>query len=451
MSLLGPQQRNAVAYYRHSAEDKQENSVPIQREHSQKFAREYHVEIIHEEADEGRTGLLADRPGFRQLFENWVLNAAAPPFDLVLVYDVSRWGRFQDQDEAAYYEFICRQHGKEVIYVSRGFPPKENPLIMHLQTSIERYMAAEYSRQLSDKVYCGCVKVSQAGYSAGGMACYGMGRLLLDVNKRPVRILRKGEHKSIDNERVTFVPLDDATTQSVKNIFYLFVVEGKNEYEIAAILNGKKVFAPNGGKWHEQKILHILRNETYIGNRIYNKTSNRLKKGKHDNPSSEWVVCKNAFPAIVDAVTFLRAQERIFWMRRSQWKRGIYMLSRARTLLKRELRDFFSRESMSEQEVETITRRFPVVLSVALRREQYPTSWCFTIPESMKKYSNVVGVSVVLDTQEVMDRCFVIPTRDFGVGGFKFFSENDVDYQKYYLIKDKVETAIWSMVSRSVN
>src|SRR3989338_5043490 len=152
--------KRAIAYYRHSAEDKQENSVLIQREHAQKFAAQYQIEIIHEEADEGKSGLLSNRPGFEKLFSEWILKSDAPQFDYVLVYDVSRWGRFQDQDEAAYYEFRCKQQGKQVVYVTRGFPKEDQKLITHLQASIERYMAAEYSRQLSDNVFRGCLKVS---------------------------------------------------------------------------------------------------------------------------------------------------------------------------------------------------------------------------------------------------------------------------------------------------
>jgi DNA invertase Pin-like site-specific DNA recombinase len=32
-------------------------------------------------------------------------------FDTILVYDVSRWGRFQDADESAHLEFLCRSAG----------------------------------------------------------------------------------------------------------------------------------------------------------------------------------------------------------------------------------------------------------------------------------------------------------------------------------------------------
>ena len=57
--------KKAVAYYRHSAEDKQENSVPLQREQAQAFADKYGVEIIHEEADEGMRDAQDSAPSSR--------------------------------------------------------------------------------------------------------------------------------------------------------------------------------------------------------------------------------------------------------------------------------------------------------------------------------------------------------------------------------------------------
>src|SRR3989338_11407806 len=175
--------KRAVAYYRHSAEDKQENSVPIQRQHGQAFAAQYEIEIIHDEVDEGKSGLLGPeaRPGFKRLFDDWIENPNTPQFDYVLVYDESRWGRFQNPDEAAHYEFRCAQRGKKVIYMASGFPKEDQPLLAHLNTSLKRCMAAEYSRELSQKVFRGCVEVSRKGYSAGGIAPYGMARMLLDA------------------------------------------------------------------------------------------------------------------------------------------------------------------------------------------------------------------------------------------------------------------------------
>ncbi len=272
LSLEPKQKRRAIAYYRHSAEDKQENSVQIQRDHTHKFIAENDVKLIHEEADEGKTGLLATRPAFERLLNDWIKNPAAPEFEYVLVYDVSRWGRFQDQNEGAYYEFLCKQYGRKVVYVTHVFPKEDQQLISHLQTSIERDMAADYSRQLSEKVFYGSVKVSEQGFSAGGTACYGMARQLLDEQHKPIGILEKGQHKLVSNQRVTFVPRNDETTKAVKEAFELLVHNWGTPESIATALNAKGIPSANGGLWNRGKVLNILTNETYTGARIYNKT-----------------------------------------------------------------------------------------------------------------------------------------------------------------------------------
>ena len=66
--------RKGVSYYRHSAEDRQENSIPIQRKQVQKFAAENNIEIIKEFKDEGKSGLsLQGRTGFNEMLEDYVL------------------------------------------------------------------------------------------------------------------------------------------------------------------------------------------------------------------------------------------------------------------------------------------------------------------------------------------------------------------------------------------
>ena len=56
--------QRAIAYYRHSAQDRQENSIPIQQEQVREWAENNGVEIIKEFADAGKSGLTAEgRPG----------------------------------------------------------------------------------------------------------------------------------------------------------------------------------------------------------------------------------------------------------------------------------------------------------------------------------------------------------------------------------------------------
>jgi len=324
--------KKAIAYYRHSAEDKQENSVAIQRQHIQKFAVENNIEIIHEEADEGKSGLLANRPAFERLFADWIKNANAPHFDYVFVYDVSRWGRFQDPEQAAHLTFECTIHGKEIVYVSIGFPDPTNQLLSSLGISIERYSAAKFSRDLSSKVFYGSVKVSEQGYSAGGTAVYGMARLLLDVNKKPIRILNIGEHKQIANERVSFTPKEDETTETVREIFNLFVKEKYLIPDIVTRLNQKGVLSATGKRWDKSKVIKILTDETYIGTRIYNKTWGRLKQKSYKNPRSEWVITPKAFKAAVDEQLFRDAQERLYWLFPNNWRKGFYAIKKAKKI-----------------------------------------------------------------------------------------------------------------------
>jgi DNA invertase Pin-like site-specific DNA recombinase len=81
----------AIAYYRHSAQDRQENSIPIQQDQVREWTAKNGVHIIHEFADAGKSGINAEgRPGFTEMMEECVKKRS--DFDYVLCLDVSRWG-----------------------------------------------------------------------------------------------------------------------------------------------------------------------------------------------------------------------------------------------------------------------------------------------------------------------------------------------------------------------
>ena len=53
----------------------------------------------------GKSGLRIDgRDALKQLIQD--VETSTADFSAILVYDVSRWGRFQDADESAYYEIF---------------------------------------------------------------------------------------------------------------------------------------------------------------------------------------------------------------------------------------------------------------------------------------------------------------------------------------------------------
>lgn len=297
----------AIAYYRHSAQDRQENSIPIQREQVRQFADENGVEIIKEFADHGKSGLSTEgRDNFKRMLEMVVDTSIE--FKYILVLDVSRWGRFQDIDMSAHYRALCKKYGREVVYTTIGFPKEDDP--MHfMQLNFEGYRAATYSRELSGKVFRGCVKIAQQGFRAGAQAPYGLARLLLDEKHDPVQILKPGQRKSIQNQRVTLTPGDKKEQAVIKRIFQEFVYERKTPKEIAEQLNKSSVPSRAGGQWTGYGILSILRNELYVGTMVYNRTASRLQAKTKKNPKDVWIMTEEAFDSLVDKDIFYRAQK----------------------------------------------------------------------------------------------------------------------------------------------
>ncbi len=97
----------AAQYVRMSTEH-QKYSTENQRDLIQEYADEHGMIIVRTYADDGKSGLSIDgRNALKMLIED--VESRRADFDVILVYDISRWGRFQDADESAYYEYICKR------------------------------------------------------------------------------------------------------------------------------------------------------------------------------------------------------------------------------------------------------------------------------------------------------------------------------------------------------
>ncbi|MBR0719823.1 recombinase family protein [Bradyrhizobium liaoningense] len=100
-------------------------------------------------------------------------------FGNILVYDVSRWGRFQDIDESAHHEFVCKQAGIKVAYCAEQFE-NDGSMLSSIVKNLKRVMAAEFSRELSAKVHAGVCRLVRNGYAPGGRKGFGIERELVD-------------------------------------------------------------------------------------------------------------------------------------------------------------------------------------------------------------------------------------------------------------------------------
>src|SRR5262249_10745004 len=110
---------------------------------------------------------------------------------MILVHHVRRRGRFQDADESAYHEYICRRAGIDVQYCAEQFENDGSP-VSTIVKGVKRAMAGEYSRELSAKVFAGQCRLIEIGYRQGGPAGYGLRRRLIDQAGAPKGHLTTG-------------------------------------------------------------------------------------------------------------------------------------------------------------------------------------------------------------------------------------------------------------------
>lgn len=299
-----PQGIPAAEYVRMSTEH-QQYSTDNQTATIRRYAEERGFQIVRTYADEGRSGLTAGgRPALQQLFDD-IENDRAE-YRALLVYDVSRLGRWQDTDEAASHELRCRRAGIAVHYCAEQFE-NDGSVGSSIIKTVKRAMAGEYSRELSVKVFAGQSNLIRLGFRQGGTAGFGLRRLLVDQHGAAKEQLEQGQQKSIATDRVILVPGPEAEVKIVREIYQLFV-EGRTESVIANLLNSRHILTDLGRPWTRGTVHQLLTNEKYIGNNVWARTSFKLKNQHVSNPRESWVRADGVFTPIVDQELFDRAQ-----------------------------------------------------------------------------------------------------------------------------------------------
>ena len=295
----------AAQYHRMSTEH-QQYSLDGQSTAIQAYASLHGFEIVQTYSDSAKSGVvLKHRTGLQQLLQDVVRGTQA--YQAILVYDVSRWGRFQDTDEAAHYEFLCKSAGVPIHYCAETFA-NDGTLPSLIMKALKRTMAGEYSRELGVKVLAGQRRLAQLGFKLGGRAGYGLRRVLVAPDRSPKQVLEFGERKSIATDRVIFAlgPADEV--QCVRDIFRMLVSEKRTVHAIACELNRRGIRYTGTSKWDYQAVNNILTHPKYMGCQVLCRTSQKLYGPTVKLPKSEWVITPSAFEAIVDPSTFELAQ-----------------------------------------------------------------------------------------------------------------------------------------------
>ena len=296
----------AAQYLRMSTEH-QQYSLENQSLAIQKYAESHGFEVVRRYADAAKSGLvLRRRTGLQQLLQDAVGGSSG--YRAILVYDVSRWGRFQDTDESAHYEFLCKSAGVPVHYCAETFA-NDGTLPSLIMKALKRTMAGEYSRDLGVKVFAGMKRLTLLGFKAGGVAGYGLRRMLVSASGVPKQELTLGERKSIANDRVILVPGPLHELQTVKDIYRMYISDRRSLCSIARKLNSNGVPRPGHTEWDVSAVRTILTHPKYIGCAVYGRVAKKLNTPAVRVPKSEWILQHGAFEPIVDTATFAEVQK----------------------------------------------------------------------------------------------------------------------------------------------
>lgn len=179
-----------------------------------------------------------------------------------------------------------------MIAVTDNFDSTRKEDMESLALPIRNMVNAMYAKDISKKIWTSLQRKKEAGYAVGNDAPYGYIRN--SVTKR----------NEIDPEAAFYVQLIFQWELMGVPIFEiarrmtLLQVPTPREWH-RKMVEGKEVLTCK--KWGVTTIRHILENQTYVGDTINNKSTQKLFAGqdKHDLPKEQWYVAKNTHPAII--------------------------------------------------------------------------------------------------------------------------------------------------------
>lgn len=299
--------KRAAQYLRMSTEH-QRYSIEHQKTAIALYATANAFEIVATYADEGVSGLtIKRREGLRRLLADVLAGGCG--FETILVYDVSRWGRFQNPDQSAHYEFMCAEAGVKVEYCAELFR-NDGSMPSTILKGLKRVMAAEYSRELSAKTSAAKTRYLERGFWQGGSAGYGLRRRMVRPDGELDRILERGEMKAIQGYHTILVPGPPEEIAIVERIYRMFAEVGHSRPGIARILNQEGVPSESGRPWTYHMIDGVLRNPKYVGDLVGNRTTGFLGGPRLVKERDAWVHAAAAFAPIISHKLFDAAARR---------------------------------------------------------------------------------------------------------------------------------------------
>lgn len=345
------QNKRAVGYVRRST-DRQEQSIDDQKKILEKYAQEQGIRLNKFYIDDAISGTYTlKRKAFLQMIDD--AERPSRKFDSIIVYDVKRFGRV-DNDEAGYYRHRLKMQGVQVLYVTENF---NGDYTDDLLRPVKQWQARQESKDLSKVTIRGLLSKADTGSWLGGVPPYGYDLLykscdneflhilrfmpdgtkqILDKKHKLVRTLDRGQRLSISKkDHATLIYGSKDRVKIAKRIFKMYAEVGKGFKAIAHTLNDEGIETPRGpkwariysGKWMPSTIRSIIVNPIYAGDMVWNRRTDarfhRISNGQAvdrqqvhghrlvPNDKSDWIVVRDAHPAIINRRLFQLAKDRL--------------------------------------------------------------------------------------------------------------------------------------------
>ena len=268
-----------AALYARVSSDRQDVdlSVSAQLRALKDYAKANGFSVAREYVDEAESGLVADRPQFREMIEEGSQPKA--PFQVILVWKFSRFTR--KREHAVAFKSMLRRKGVRVISITEHADDSPTGKLMEaIIESVDEF----YSENLAQDVVRGMREAASRGFFLGSKAPFGYKRVKVNDGAK---------------ERPT-LKVDPATAPIVKGIFESSL-RGNGLKEICKELNDQGI-TNRGKRWYKGGLHYLLTNEAYTGTAVWGRTD---KGEKAQDP----VRVEGAWPALVSGELFDAVQQ----------------------------------------------------------------------------------------------------------------------------------------------
>ena len=287
----------ATAYIRLSYTDdrsSESDSVTNQRKLIENFIeRNPDIQIVSEKIDDGYSGIIFDRPAFKEMMQD----ITDGKINCVIVKDLSRLGR-EYIETGRYLRRVFPTYGVRFIAITDNIDTAHEGSGDDLTVSVKNIMNEAYCRDISIKTRTSLDIKRRNGDFVGAFPVYGY--------------MKSEENKNL------LVP-DPYASRVVRDIFRMRL-DGTSALRIATVLNEMGILSPlaykkNNGfpyakhgyadkedcKWSATTIIRILQDETYIGTLVQGKqgTPHYKIKQMEQRPSSEWIRVPDAHEPLI--------------------------------------------------------------------------------------------------------------------------------------------------------